>query len=122
MTPSPMHAAISCVALAACTAAFAQSFDLDAARARYERTIAYCNDGHLPRPQRDACVRDAGMTLDQAQRGLRPLDDVTSPGGRAIVVIPQGAPPPLSDSDTVTSPDGDSTIVLPADGSRPLTQ
>ena len=117
MTPSPMHAAISCVALAACAAAIAQSSGLDAARARYERTLAYCNDGHLPRPQ-----RDAGMTWDRAQRGLPPLDDVTSPGGRAVVVVPQGAPPPLSDSDTVTSPDGDSTIVLPADGSRPLTQ
>ncbi|MDM0035087.1 hypothetical protein QTI33_23335 [Variovorax sp. J22P271] len=121
MTPSPVHAVITCVALVASTAALAQS-GLDAAQARYERTMAYCNGGNLPRPQRDACVRDAGMAWDRAQRGLPPLEDVTSPGGRAVVVVPRGAPPPLSDSDTVTSPDGDSTIVLPADGSRPLAQ
>lgn len=111
---------ISCAALAANTAAFGQQ-DIDAAMARYERAMAACNDGSLPRPERDACVRDAGRAWDRAQRGL-PDEDVTSPGGRATVVVPQGLPPPLSDSDTVTSPDGDSTIVLPADGSRPLTQ
>ena len=122
MTHSHMNAAISCAALMASAVALAQSTDIDAAMARYERTMAYCNSGSLPRPQRDACVRDAGMAWDRAQRGLPPSEDVTSPGGRAVVVVPQGTPPPLSDSSTVTSPDGDSVIVLPADGSRPLSQ
>lgn len=115
------HAVISCAALAASTAAFPQQ-DIDAAMQRYERAMAACNEGSLPRPQRDACVRDAGLAWDRAQRGLPPSTEVTSPGGRATIVVPQGSPPPLSDSELVTSPDGDSTIVLPADGSRPLSQ
>ena len=115
------HAVISCAALAASTVAFSQQ-DIDAAMARYERAMAACNNGSLPRPERDACVRDAGIEWDRAQRGLPSAADVTSPGGRATVVVPQGSPPPLGDSETVTSPDGESTIVLPADGSRPLTQ
>ncbi|MDM0104833.1 hypothetical protein QTH97_07805 [Variovorax sp. J22R24] len=120
MTPGPMHAAIFCAALAPCAIAFAQQ-DLAAAEQNYQRALAYCNNGSLPRPERDACVRDAGNALDRA-RGGAPTgeEDVTSPGGRATVVIPDGSPLPLSDSTTVTSPDGRSTIVLPAGGSRPL--
>jgi len=121
MTHRHSYAVISFAALAASTAAFSQQ-DIDAAMARYERAMAACNDGSLPRPERDACVRDAGIEWDRAQRGLPSAADVTSPGGRATVVVPQGSPPPLGDSETVTSPDGESTIVLPADGSRPLTQ
>jgi hypothetical protein len=119
MTSRQLYATLA--ALAASSAAFSQQ-DIDAALARYERAMAACNSGNLPRPERDACVRDAGQAWDRAQRGLPPDVDVTSPGGRATVVVPQGSPPPLSDSDTVTSPDGDSTIVLPADGSRPLSR
>jgi len=121
MTFRRSYAVISCAALAASTTAFAQQ-DMNAARQRYERALAACNDGTMPRPERDACVRDVGRAWDRAQRGLGPDTEVTSPGGRATIVVPQGSPPPRSDSNTITSPDGDSTIVLPADGSRPLSQ
>ena len=115
------YALISCAALAASTVAFSQQ-DIDAAMARYERAMEACNNGSLPRPERDACVRHAAMQWDRAQRGSPGAADVTSPDGRATVVVPQGSPPPLGNPQTITSPDGASTIVLPADGSRPLTQ
>jgi hypothetical protein len=115
------HVCAALAALAASATAFSQQ-DIDSAMARYERAIAACNSGNLPRPERDACVRDAGQAWDQAQRGLPPGADVTSPAGRATVVVPRGSLPPRTDSDTITSPDGDSTIVLPSDGSRPISQ
>jgi hypothetical protein len=120
----PMHAAIFVAASSASMAAPAQSaYDPDAATQRYNQAIAYCNSGNLPRPARDACIRDAGRAMDQSQGGgVAPSIDVSSPGGRATVVIPDNAPLPRSDSTTITSPDGDSTIVLPADGSRPISQ
>jgi len=121
MTFRCSHVMISCAAMAASSAALSQQ-DIDAAMQRYERAMAACNEGSLPRPERDACVRDAGLAWDRAQRGLPGSTEVTSPGGRATIVVPQGSSPPRSDSDTITSPDGDSTIVLPADGSRPLSQ
>ncbi|RZL86492.1 MAG: hypothetical protein EOP82_29850 [Variovorax sp.] len=115
------HTLAFCIALAASAAAGAQTPDLDQAQRRYQRALDFCNSGNLPRPQRDACVRDAGRALDRARAGLPPDAevDVTSPGGRATVVVPEGTPPPMSDSETVTSPDGRSTIVLPAGGGRP---
>ena len=121
MTRSHMHAAIFCAALAPSAVALAQQ-DLAVAQQRYERALAYCNNGSLPRPERDACVRDAGNAWDRARGGFSPTDDsdVTSPGGRATVIVPDGSPPPLSDSQTVISPDGRSTIVLPAGGARPM--
>jgi hypothetical protein len=123
MTHFRMHAAISCAALTASVGALGQQApDVDAATQRYNQAVAYCNSGNLPRPARDACIRDAGRAMDQARGGVAPTIDVSSPGGRATVVIPENAPLPRSDSTTITSPDGDSTIVLPADGSRPLSQ
>jgi hypothetical protein len=120
-----IHAATCCIAVAASAAALAQQApDAATAQQRYDRTLAYCNSGSLPRPERDSCIRDAGRALERAQGGLPPdaNDDVTLPGGRATVVMPPGAPLPRSDSNTITSPDGDSTIVLPSDGSRPISQ
>ncbi|MGJ7509293.1 hypothetical protein [Variovorax sp. GT1P44] len=123
MTRFRTQAAICCAALVTSVGALAQSaYDPDAATQRYNRAVAYCNSGNLPRPARDACIRDAGRAMDQSQGGVAPTIDVQSPGGRATVVIPDNAPLPRSDSTTITSPDGDSTIVLPADGSRPISQ
>jgi hypothetical protein len=107
---------VSAVALAQ------QAPDLAGAQQRYESALAFCNSGNLPRPERDACVRDAGRALDRARGGSSPDVDVASPDGRSTVVIPDNAPPPQSDDGTVTSPDGRSTIVLPAGGSTPLSQ
>jgi hypothetical protein len=111
---------IACTVLQASAPVLAQSA---AAQQRYEQQIAVCNSGNLPRPERDACVRDAGIALDQARGSGTPRSvDETTPDGRSTVVIQDGSPPPADDSDTVTSPDGRSTIVLPAGGSRPDPQ
>jgi len=111
---------IAFAALQAGAPALAQSA---AAQWRYEQVLAICNSGNLPRPERDACVRDAGNALDQA-RGSDSTQSVeeTSPDGRSTVILQDGSAPPADDSDTVTSPDGRATIVLPAGGSTPDPQ
>lgn len=119
MTRSRLYTAIFCAAWGASAIALAQQ---TSAQQRYDRAIAYCNDANLPRPERDACVRDAGRALDRARGGLAPNVDVVSPDGRSTVVMPDDAPPPQGNDGTVTSPDGRSTIVLPAGGDRPMPQ
>lgn len=104
---SHLNAAIFCAAcVASATASAQQPPDAANAQQRYERAIAYCNNSNLPRPERDACVRDAGRAFDRA-RG----------GGPA-----PNSPPPQTNDNTITSPDGRSTIVLPAGGSKPVQQ
>ncbi|VTU18858.1 hypothetical protein SRS16CHR_02317 [Variovorax sp. SRS16] len=85
------------------------------AQQRYEREIAACNNGSLPAPAREGCIRNAGQALDRARGG--PATDVVAPtpDGRAVIVSPAGATPPSSGSDATTSRDGRATIVLPAD-------
>jgi len=96
--------------------ALAQSPDLAAAQQRYERQLAYCNSGQLPDPERNACVRDAGLMLDRARGGRPPSNAATtSEDGRATIIGPAGLPPPNSGSDAITSGDGRSTIIVPAD-------
>lgn len=89
------------------------------AQQRYERAVAECNRGTLPAPEREACIRRAGIALDSA-RGSPPAGvAVPSTDGRATVVTPPGSTPPSGGSDAVTSPDGRATIVLPADRIAP---
>jgi len=110
------------IGTAACAAAFAAwpqaSPDLATARARYEQQIAMCNRGDLPAPEREACVRNAGLALDRA-RGGPPSTEVVAPSadGRATIVTPDGAAVPPGGSDIMRSPDGRATIVRPADQS-----
>jgi hypothetical protein len=105
------------LALAASITAFAQG--VDSAQQRYDRQIARCNNGQLPAPQREACVRDAGRILDGANGGAPPSQSPQpSSDGRAIVMTPQGAPPPPSGSDYVTSPDGRAVTAVPPPGDR----
>ena len=85
---------------------------------RYEQQIAHCNSGQLPEPVRNACIRDAGLTLDKARGGPPGNVTSTSEDGRATIVSPADLPPPSSGSDEITSPDGRSTIVLPANQAR----
>ncbi len=118
-------------------AAVAQAPDLAQAQRLHDEQVAKCNSGSLPRPARDACIRDAGAALDRARGG--PASNVTTrsrdrrstvvkpegaptPAGteqvrsgdrRSTVVTPQGAPAPAGTT-TVTSPDGRSTVVVPA--------
>jgi hypothetical protein len=107
----------ACIALAASSVVFAQG--ADSPQQRYDRQIARCNSGQLPAPQREACVRDAGRLLDRANGGTAPSQSPQpSSDGRAIVMTPQGAPPPPSGSDYVTSPDGRAVIAVPPPGDR----
>src|SRR5579862_2645705 len=70
MTRSRLQAAIFCAAWGASAIARAQqTADQATAQQRYDRAIAQCNDANLPRPERDACVRDAGRALDRVRGG-----------------------------------------------------
>jgi len=118
-------------------AALAQTPDLTEAQRQFDEQVAKCNSGALPRPQRDACIRDAGAALDRARGGtpgnvttrtrdrrstvVKPegapvpgsTNTVRSGDRRSTVVTPNGTPAPTG-STTVTSPDGRSTVVVPA--------
>ncbi|SCK52744.1 hypothetical protein VAR608DRAFT_5339 [Variovorax sp. HW608] len=123
------------------SAALAQAPDLAQAQRQFDAQVAKCNSGALPRPERDACIRDAGAALDRARGG--PAGNVTTrtrdrrstvvkpegapvPGStatvrsgdrRSTVVTPQGTPAPAGTT-TVTTPDGRSTVVVPAPPQR----
>jgi hypothetical protein len=105
----PLFLALAAAASLACPGAMAQS-----PQQRYEQQLAYCNSGKLPDPERNACVRDAGLMLDRARGGPPTNAVTTSEDGRATIVGPSGLPPPNSGSDDITSQDGRATIVLPA--------
>lgn len=104
------------------------------ARQAYERAVAACQAAQLPAPQRDACIRDAGLALDRARLGPGAVPEMTTtPDGRATVVpnVPPGpgvstgpaaagsAPQAPSEAETVLSPDGRSRVVVPTDGTVP---
>ena len=111
---APLTSALG-AAIAACSlAAPAQAPAQLTPQQRYERQIAYCNSGKLPDPQRNACVRDAGLLLDQSVGGPPRNTQSTSEDGRATIIGPSGLPVPDSGSSAITSPDGRSTIVEPA--------
>ena len=129
--------AVSGAFLGISLAALAQPPGLAQAQREFDEQVAKCNSGALPRPERDACIRDAGHALDHARGGT--AGNVTTrtrdrrstvvkpvgapvPGGtntvrsgdrRSTVVTPEGTPAPTG-STTVTSPDGRATVVVPA--------
>lgn len=86
-----------------------------AAQQRYDRQIARCNDGTLPAPAREACVRGAGNRLDNVNGGPPSEAAVPSPDGRAIVVAPEGTTPSSGGAGTVPSRDGRALIVPSAE-------
>ncbi|MDM0112596.1 hypothetical protein QTI66_10590 [Variovorax sp. J22R133] len=89
--------------------------NLGAAQKRYEDQLAYCNSGRLPDPERNACVRDAGIDLDRARGGPPRNSMGTTQDGRATIIGPAGLPQPSGGTEEITSRDGRATIVLPAD-------
>ena len=105
---------IASVATLLCFPAVAQQSNQMTPQQRYERQMAYCNSGKLPDPERNACVRDAGLQLDRSLGGAPRNQATTSEDGRATIIGPSGLPAPDSGSSAVTSPDGRSTIVVPA--------
>lgn len=98
--------------LALCSAAAAHAqLPVERAQQIYDSDIAACNRGDLPDPMRRACVRAAGERLDRA-RGVAPADTaVTSPDGRATVIVPEGTRLPPTSSEALPSPDGRSSVV-----------
>ncbi|MEJ8856509.1 hypothetical protein WKW79_18175 [Variovorax robiniae] len=107
----PIAILLALLALAVSTASAQPS---EAARQRYEQTIAQCNSGNLPRPERNACIRDAGEALARAGGGQVTNPD-TIPDSRSTVIGPDGTPRPADDSDsTYTTRDGRAVVVPPA--------
>lgn len=86
-----------------------------AAQQRYEQQIARCNDGSLPAPAREACVRAAGNVLDRVEGGPPPAAAVTSRDGRATVVAPEGTVPSSGGADARPSRDGRAIVVPSAE-------
>ena len=111
---APLTLALGAATAAWCLMASAQAPAQLTPQQRYERQLAYCNSGNLPDPERNACVRDAGLMLDRAIGGTPRNAQTTSEDGRATIIGPSGLPAPDSGSSQVTSPDGRSTIVVPA--------
>lgn len=118
------HVAVgACLALLVASAASAQTSGALDPQTRYNRQIAVCNQGLLPEPARNACVRDAGAQLDRATGGMTGSREVTSPDRRSTVIVPAPAnpdafgvrpPSPSSSSpSTTTTPDGRATLVNP---------
>jgi hypothetical protein len=93
--------------------------DLSAAQQRYQEQLAFCNSGRLPDPERNACVRDAGIALDRARGGPPRNVMSTTEDGRATIIGPAGAPQPSGGTDEITSRDGRATIVVPANQAPP---
>lgn len=91
------------------------------ARLRFERQVAACNSAGLPDPQREACIRSAGAALDRARGGPPGLVPQPSPDGRAVVVAPPGAVPPAAATEAVTTPGGRATVVVPAEPNKPAS-
>ncbi len=89
------------------------------AQLRYQQQIARCNDGTLPAPARDACVRDAGNLLDRIEGGPPPEAAVTSRDGRATVIAPEGTTPSSGGADTRPSRDGRAIVVPSAESAAP---
>ena len=119
----PVYGRIALLAAGAAVSALASAqqggVSAAAAAQRYEQLLALCNTGTLPAPERAACVRAAGRTLDRTLGGPPAEAPRTTPDGRSTVVAPVDASRPADDSDTTTSRDGRATIVLPADRSTP---
>jgi len=89
-----------------------------AAQQRYDQQIARCNDGTLPAPAREACVRAAGNLLDRVEGGPPPAAAVTSRDGRATVVAPEGSAPSSGGADARPSGDGRAIVVPSAESSN----
>ena len=86
-----------------------------AARQLYDQTIAQCNSANLPRPERNACIRDAGEALRRAGGGQVTSSPDTIPDSRSTVIGPDGTPMRGDDNDsTYTTRDGRAVVVPPA--------
>lgn len=90
-----------------------------AARQQYNLDIDACNNAGSPAPQRESCVRQAGLRLDR----LRGVPAVPEPeataDGRAIVMTPSTSSTTLLGSTTTTTEDGRATVVVPLPAATP---
>lgn len=90
-----------------------------AARQHYNLDIDVCNNAGSPAPQRESCVREAGLRLDR----LRGVPAVPEPeataDGRAIVMTRSTSSTTLLGSTTTTTEDGRATVVVPLPAATP---
>lgn len=116
MTPTTLRIAISAAACAlACTTASAQNTPVpETPTQRYERRVDACNLRTMPAPEREACIRGAGLAMDAARGGAPTNVEMESTDGRATIIAPAGSRTPLSGSETRTIDDGRATLVEPA--------
>ncbi|MEJ8847298.1 hypothetical protein [Variovorax rhizosphaerae] len=103
---------LALLALASSTASAQPS---EAARLRYEQAIAQCDSANLPRPVRNACIRDAGEALARAGGGQITASPDTIPDSRSTVIGPDGTPRRGDDNNSpYITPDGRAVVVPPA--------
>ena len=103
LAPGPAHAQAADPGLAA------------RAQQRYELDIAVCNTGGFPAPQREACIREAGLRLDRSLRQPAPQGSTVPSGdGRATVVVEPGGSSALRGGALATTPDGRARVVVPS--------
>jgi hypothetical protein len=90
-----------------------------AAQQAYNAEIASCNNAGYPAPQRESCVRDAGLRLDRFRGAPAVPEPEATADGRAIVMTPSTASSSLRGSTTTTTSDGRATVVVPALQAKP---
>ncbi|MGI4777473.1 MAG: hypothetical protein ACRYGA_05060 [Janthinobacterium lividum] len=108
-------ASASMLSVLACTTVLAQNTPVpETATQRYENRLDACNMSTIPAPEREACIRGAGLAMDAARGGAPTNVEMESADGRATIIAPAGSRTPLSGSGTTTIDDGRATLVEPA--------
>jgi hypothetical protein len=103
------------LAMLACTTASAQNVPVpETAAQRYESRLDACNMSTMPAPEREACIRGAGLAMDAARGGAPTNVEMESADGRATIIAPAGSRTPLSSTETRTTDDGRAVVVEPA--------
>jgi hypothetical protein len=82
------------------------------ARQQYDFDIAVCNMAGFTAPDRDTCVREAGVRLDRLRGVPAGTEGTISTDGRATVMTASPGQAPRG-STTTTSSDGRATVVVP---------
>lgn len=87
------------------------------ARQQYDLDIAVCNMAGFTAPDRNTCVREAGLRLDRLRGIPAGTEGTVSTDGRATVMTPSPGQAPRGSS-TATSSDGRATVVVPEPPAR----
>ena len=116
MTRLSLRLLCTALSMLACTAALAQNTPVpETATQRYERRLDACNMSTMPAPEREACIRGAGLAMDAARGGAPTNVEMESADGRATIIAPAGSRTPLSSTETRTTDVGRAVVVQPAE-------